>query len=89
MTTEERIVKLEKELADIRGAKDFAFVESVRKRIFKNIMEAGVTSASLADINETTVIGGAGGSVTHAEGYDQKVRVTIDGSDYYIGLYNV
>lgn len=88
MTTEERLVKLEKQLEDLLLARDVVFTESLRKRLLQNTIFAGITSTSLTDINETTNVPGGGGNVTHAEAFDKKVRVTIDGTDYWVGLYS-
>lgn len=87
MTDKERIEKLEKQVEDLKLARDTVFTESLKKRVLQNIIFAGIISTSLTDINETTVIPAGGGSVTHAEAFDKKVRVEIDGVPYYLGLY--
>lgn len=79
---------LEKLVNDIRQGRDVIFTESLRKRLLQNTVFAGVTSTSLDDINETTAVPGGGGNVTHAEAYDKKVKVIIDGTEYWLGLYN-
>jgi len=87
MTSDERIRKLEAEVADLRNARDLAFVEALRRRVFQGTVAAGLVDTTLADLNETTAVPGGGGDVVHAEAYDSRVRVTIDGTDYFIGLY--
>lgn len=88
MTIEERLTKLEKENEDLRLARDVVFTESLRKRLLQNTIFAGIISTSLTDINETTIVPVGGGNVTHAEAFDKKVRVSIDGTEYWFGLYN-
>lgn len=75
---------LKKLVESIRSASDIPFVESIKRKVLSNTIDAGITSASLE--NQTTV---DGLDVTAPKPYDQRVRVTIDGTDYYIGLYDV
>lgn len=90
MTTEERLSKLEKEIQDIRLATDVQFTESLRRRVVQDVIFAGISDTTLLDLNETTAIPiGGGGSVLHTEPYDKRLRITVDGTDYFIGLYNV
>lgn len=88
MTTEERISKLEKELEDIRFERDVVHTESLRKRVLQGIMEAGIKDSTLTDINTTTTVGSTPSDVAHASVYDFRLRVVIDGTPYYIGLYS-
>lgn len=84
-----RIDDLEKKVSDIQEARDVSFSESIRKRVLEDIISAGVIDTTLTDLNETTSVPSGGGNVSHAEPYDRRLRVTIDGTDYYIGLYQV
>ena len=88
MTLEEQLNDLERQIQDIRLCRDVVLAESLRKRVLQNTIFAGITSTSLTDINETTNVPAGGGSVTHAEAFDRKVLVNIDGSNYFIGLYD-
>lgn len=88
MTLEDEVKQLKKELEDIKLGRDVVFTESLRRRLLQNVVFAGITSTSLADINETTVVAAVPGNVIHAEAFDKKVKVNIDGSDYWLGLYN-
>lgn len=68
---------------------DVIFSESLRKRIFEDVILAENIDSTLTDINATTNVPVGGGDVTHAKSFDKRLRVNIDGSDYYIGLYNI
>ena len=91
MSLEDEVKQLKKEVEELRLANDVIFTESLRRRLLQNTIFAGVISTSLTDINETTSgsipAGGGNYSVTHAEAFDKKVRITIDGADYWLGLY--
>lgn len=88
MTTEERISKLEKELEDIRLENDVVHSESLKKRVLNNVLEAGIRDTTLTAINTTTAVAAVPTNVPHASVYDFRLRVTIDGVPYYIGLYS-
>lgn len=66
---------------------DIIFAESLRKRIFQDIIQSGVVDLA-TDINDSTIISAGGGTVNHPKEYDKRAIITIDGEDYYIGLYN-
>ena len=88
MTTDERISKLENCIENLRLATDVVFTESARKRIFEDVISAGIKDNTLTDLNTTTNIAATPSSVTHASPYDFRLRVIIDGVPYYIGLYS-
>ncbi len=78
---------LSKTVDDMRHVRDVVFSESLRRRTLNDVIFAGVIE-NPGDANESSAIGPGGGTVNHAETYDKKVLVEIDGSSYYIGLYN-
>lgn len=82
------IKKTSELLTDIRYSRDIDFTESIRRRTLNDIIRAGVLDNTLTDINTTTNLGLAG-SVSHASIYDRRLKVIIDGAEYYIGLYLV
>lgn len=86
MTIEERLAKLEKEIEDLRQARDIVFAESARKRL--SLIGTETIDTDVTDINGSTVIGAGGGTVNHPAVYDKKVRVLIGGSIYELGVYN-
>ena len=88
MTTEERISKLEKELEDIRLENDVVHSESLKKRVLQSVIQAGIKDSTLTDINTTTTVSSTPSNVLHASTYDFRLRVTLDGVPYYIGLYS-
>lgn len=81
--------EFEAKLETFRQARDVVFTESLKRRVFEDIIHAGVQDTDTTDINTTTSIGAGGGDVTAATPYDTRLRVQIDGTDYYIGLYEV
>lgn len=81
------IKKTSELLTDIRYCKDIDFTESIRRRTLNDIIRSGVLDNVLTDINTTTTIGL--NSVSHASTYDRRLKVTVDGAEYYIGLYLV
>jgi hypothetical protein len=81
--------KMKKELADIRQARDVVFTESLRNRLLQEVINAGIQSNPTTAENTSTVVPSGGGTVLHAGQYDRRVLVELDGSSYYIGLYNV
>lgn len=85
---EQKLNDMQKEIDDLREARDVVFAESLRKRVFQDIIEAGVIDTSLTGVNETTTVPTGGGNVSHAEEYDKRFRIVVDGIPYYIGLYN-
>lgn len=86
---EQKIEQLEKQIADIRLAKDIVYTESVRKQVLDDAVRAGIKDDDTSDINTTTAVASTPSNVTHATPYDRRLRINIDGADYYIGLYNV
>ena len=72
-------------ITDIRYCKDIDFTESIRRRTLNDIIRSGVLDNVLTDINTTTVVGMS--SVSHASIYDRRLKVIVDGAEYYIGLY--
>lgn len=87
MTTEERLSKLEKELEDIRFERDVIHSESLKKRVLQGTVVAGIKDTTLDDINTTTTVAATPQGVAHAAIYDFRLRITVDGIPYYIGLY--
>lgn len=82
----QQLDKLQKQIDELRQATDVINVESLRKRVFQEIISAGVIStATTSDVNESVPTVPA----TVAKDYNKKVRVEIDGVPYYLGLYNV
>lgn len=87
-TLETRVAELEKLVEELRQARDIQFVESSRRRIFQDIIQAGVKDSNVSAVNKTSNIVAVPVGITTANTYNAKVRVRIDGTDYYIGLYN-
>lgn len=88
MTIEERLSKLEKQVEDMRFARDIVNSESIKKHIVHDVISAGTKDDTLTTINHTTTVPAGGGSVNHASSYDHRLEVEIDGTIYYIGLYD-
>ena len=86
---EAKFAELEKRLDDIENARSVSQTESIRKRVLQDIISAGVIDSPTSSENTSTTVPGGGGTVNHPAQYDLRVRVTIDGADYYVGLYNV
>lgn len=84
----EQLDELKRQIEAMRRGEDLELMENLRRRALQDIVSAGTIDDPDTE-NESTVIGVGGGTVDHAEEYDKRVRVTIDGTDYYIGLYNV
>lgn len=74
-------------LTDIRYCKDIDFTESIRRRTLDDIIRSGVLDNVLTDINTTSTVGLS--TVSHASVYDRRLKVLVDGAEYYIGLYLV
>ena len=85
----ERIDELERMVESMRHGMDIETIENIRRRTLQDIVSAGVVDNATTNEIDTTSIGAGGGSVSHNVQYDKRVRVTIDGTDYYIGLYTV
>jgi hypothetical protein len=88
MNLEEEVKKLQRQIDELRTAKNIEFTESLKKHVVFDVISAGVNDATLSGINDSTVVPAGGGTVDHAAPYDRRLRVIIDGADYYIGLYN-
>jgi hypothetical protein len=84
-----QFTKLAKDLNGIRLGEDVVFTRSVRRRVLDDVVLAGVVDADLTDINTSTVVPGGGGTVDAATPYDARVIVDVDGTDYYLGLYEI
>lgn len=88
MTPQERkeFEDLKKLVKDMQLGRNLINTESLKRQVFEDIISAGVlNTATTSDTNVTIPATPA----TVARQYNHKVRVTIDGADYYIGLYNV
>ena len=69
---------LKKLVEAMRSASDIEFVEAFKRNALNDSIDAGNIETS--NENQTTPDG---------RPFDQRVRVTIDGAEYYIGLYEV
>jgi hypothetical protein len=84
---QQRIEDLERLVASIRAGEDVQTLENFRRRTLFDIISAGVVSTPTSNEQVTTSVPVGGGNVSHAKQYDKRVYVDIDGSNYYIGLY--
>lgn len=82
-----QIEELKRKLEAIRSGQDIENIENMRRRALEGAMIAGVIDNPTANELQSTVIGVGGGTVEHCEPYDKRLRVEIDGTAYYIGLY--
>ena len=87
--TQAKIDALQKQIDNLRSADDVVFSESLKRRVFQDIIETGVVDTTLTGINETTTVGAGGGNVNHNTPYDRRIRIVIDGQPYYLGLYDI
>lgn len=86
MTIEQRIEKLERELAEMRRAYDVPFLESLRRTALSGAIDAGVVdAATTSNINQTINAVPA----TSPDPFHKRVRVTINNTPYFIGLYDI
>lgn len=86
MTPEQRIDRLERIIEAMRWGRDIEFQEQLRRRALQEAILAGVIDqATSSNINQTiTAVPAAA-----PDPFDKRLRVVIDGTPYYIGLYNV
>lgn len=82
----EQVDELKRQVEAMRRGEDIEMSEGIRRRTLQDIVSAGVIDNPTANEIKTTT---AGSNVNHNVQYDKRVRVTIDGTDYYIGLYTV
>lgn len=83
----EQIRQLEAKIEAMRSGQDIQFNEMLR-RLGATTVAFGEVSNATANENETTSVPNGGGNVTHAEAYDKRVAITINGTTYYVGIYN-
>lgn len=76
-------------LNDIRLGEDVVFTESLRKRVLENVLLSENVDSTVLDINDTQSVASTPQDVSFAKEYDKRLKLNIDGIDYYIGLYNV
>ena len=81
---QKQVNDLQKQIDDIRQAKDVVFTESAKRRVFQNVLSAGVKDTTLTGINQS--VGGTD-AFTSARAYTARLRIVVDGNPYYIGLY--
>lgn len=84
-----KIAELERKVEAMRTGQDIEFQETLRRRTFQDLISAGtVDTATTGNILQAV---NEGGSATYnvADEFDFRLRVEVDGTDYYVGLYSV
>lgn len=82
-----QIAELERQIEVLRAGTDLEMNENIRRYALEDIVTSGVTSTA-TDITQAVDESGAG-SYNVAKVPDLKVIFTIDGTDYYVGLYSI
>lgn len=81
-----KIAELEKQVQAMRGGEDIELSENIRRRTLQDIISAGVqTTASTGNVLQA-VNEGATGTYNVTKAASKALRVTVDGTDYYLGL---
>ncbi|MBL4621026.1 MAG: hypothetical protein JKY89_01370 [Immundisolibacteraceae bacterium] len=88
MTVEERLQKLEKELADMRLAKDVVYTESIRARVLEDAVLSGILDTTMTALNGSTTVSAFPTTINYAKQFDKRLLVYIDKIPYHIGLYS-
>lgn len=89
MDDKNKLEQLEEKVNRMRNGEDIENIENIRRRTLEGAIFAGVAStATTGDILKAVAEGGSA-SYNVAKAPAQKLRVSIDGTDYYLALYNV
>ena len=74
-------------LEALRLAEDIVFSESIKKNVMEDVLFAEVlpVTATTSNINQSI---GAASAFTSPKEFDLEQTVTIDGTNYKIGLFN-
>jgi hypothetical protein len=86
---DQQLKVLERMIKDIREAKDIPFAESFKRQYLEDIISAGLVDNATSNENTSTTVSAIPTTVNHPAQYDKRVKVEIDGTEYYIGLYNL
>lgn len=89
MEDKNKLEQLEEKVNRMRNGEDIENIENIRRRSLQGAILAGVKStATTSDILKYV---DEDGSSTYnvADAPAQKLRITIDGTDYYLALYSV
>lgn len=85
---EKRFKELEQQIRNLREARDVVQTESIRSRVLEDVITGTVVANPDAALDQAVAEGGSASYIVAAE-YDKQVTVTVDGTDYKIGLYNI
>lgn len=84
---DQKIIELQRQIDEIRQMRNLQLTENIKRYTLDGVLVGGIISAaSTADVNETFA---PGAGATVARDYDDKILITIGGTDYYLGLYQI